>query len=123
MEQAKKGLFSHADPNLVIREMKTMSSHLHKTRDLLHQSLDLMANIKVGVSNTSDHLTGTSAMYDHYEHKLKKTELYNKELKRKELQNARKIKLAFWFLICVAVFIILRRILYPSFYRSFFKIF
>lgn len=64
--------------------MKTMNSHLHKTRDLLHQSLDLMSNIKVGVSNTSDNLTGTSTMYDNYDSKLKKTRLYNKELKRKE---------------------------------------
>ncbi len=44
-----------------------MNSHLHKTRDLLHQSLDLMSNIKVGVANTSNNLTDTSAMYDNYE--------------------------------------------------------
>lgn len=66
MDKAKKNLFSHADPNLVIREMKTMNSHLHKTKMLLHQSLDLMGNIKVGVSNTSNNLEGTSAMYDNY---------------------------------------------------------
>jgi len=63
---AKKNLFSHADPSLAIKEMKSMSTHLHQTRDLLHQSLDMMANIKVGVSNTSNNLVGTSAMYDDY---------------------------------------------------------
>jgi hypothetical protein len=47
--------------------MKTMKSHLHQTRDLLHQSLDLMANIKVGVSNTSQNLSGTNLMYDEYD--------------------------------------------------------
>lgn len=62
--QAKKSLFSHADPSLAIREMKTMTSHLHQSRDLLHQTLDLMGNIKVGVSNTSSNLGRTSAMYD-----------------------------------------------------------
>ena len=35
-DQSKKSLFSHADPNLAIREMKTMHSHLHKTKALLH---------------------------------------------------------------------------------------
>ncbi len=103
--------------------MKTMTSHLHKTRDLLHQSLDLMGNIKVGVSNTSSNLEGTSAMYDNYEEKLKKTELYSKVLKKKEEENARKIKISFWFLIGAAIFVLLRRILYPSFYRNLFKIF
>ena len=60
IEQAKKGLFSHTDPNLAIREMKTMHSHLHKTKALLHQTVDLMGNIKVGASNISGHLVGTS---------------------------------------------------------------
>lgn len=64
LTQAKKNLFSHADPSLAIREMKTMTSHLHQSRDLLHQTLDLMGNIKVGVSNTSSNLGRTSAMYD-----------------------------------------------------------
>lgn len=67
IEQTKKNLFSHADPSLAIREMKTMNTHLNKTRDLLHQSLELMSNIKVSVANTSSNLTGTSAMYDSYE--------------------------------------------------------
>jgi hypothetical protein len=85
--QAKKGLFSHADPSLAIREMKTMTSHLHQTRDLLHQSLDLMGSIKVGVSNTSSNLVRTSAMYDDYQGQLKKADLYVKGLKRKEEDN------------------------------------
>ena len=56
LEKAKKNLFSNADPNLAIREMKTMNSQLHKTKNLLHQSLDLMGSIKIGVSNTSNNL-------------------------------------------------------------------
>jgi hypothetical protein len=64
--QEKKKLFSHADPSLAIREMKSMTSHLNKTRELLHQSLDLIGNIKVGVSNTSSSLIMTSEMYDDY---------------------------------------------------------
>ena len=59
-QNAKKGLFAHADPNLAIREMKTMHSHLHKTKALLHQTVDLMGNIKVGVLNTGGHLESTS---------------------------------------------------------------
>ena len=79
-EQTKKGLFSHANPNLAIREMKTMHSHLHKTKAMLHQTVDLMGNIKVGVANTSNHLVGTSVMYDNYESELKKADLYVKGL-------------------------------------------
>lgn len=66
LNQDKKKLFSHVDPTLAIREMKTMTSHLHKTRELLHQSLDLMGNIKVGVSSASSNLIKTSEMYDDY---------------------------------------------------------
>jgi hypothetical protein len=84
IEQAKKNLFSHADPNLAIREMKSMHSHLHKTKALLHQAIDLMGNIKVGVANTSSHLMGTSAMYDNYEAELKKADIYVRGLKKKE---------------------------------------
>ncbi|MCB0369972.1 MAG: hypothetical protein KDD45_11220 [Bdellovibrionales bacterium] len=67
LEQNKKNLFSHANPNLAIKEMKTVHSHLHKTKALLHQTVDLMGTVKVGVANTSNHLIGTSAMYDNYE--------------------------------------------------------
>ena len=123
LENAKKGLFSHADPSLAIKEMKTMHTHLHKTKALLHQTVDLMGTIKIGVSNTSSHLLGTSSMYDSYESELKKADLYVKGLKKKEEENAKKIKLSFWFLICVVVFVILRRLLFPSFYRNIFKIF
>lgn len=80
---AKRNLFSHADPSLAIREMKSMKSHLTQTRDLLSQSLDMMGNIKVGVSNASNNLSKTSNMYEEYEEKLKKTDLYVKGLKRK----------------------------------------
>ena len=61
-----------------------MTSHLHQTRDMLHQSLDLMGNIKVGVSNTSNNLQKTSVMYDEYQGQLKKADIYVKSLKRKE---------------------------------------
>lgn len=61
-----------------------MTSHLHQTRDMLHQSLDLMGNIKVGVSNTSNNLEKTSVMYDEYQGQLKKADIYVKSLKRKE---------------------------------------
>jgi hypothetical protein len=118
--QAKKSLFSHADPSLAIREMKTMTSHLHQTRDLLHQSLDLMGNIKVGVANTSSNLYRTSAMYDDYEGQLKKADLYVKGLKKKEEENERRIKMAFWFLVGVVIFVFIRRILFPGFYRGLF---
>jgi hypothetical protein len=67
MQAAKKQLFSHADPSLAIREMKSMNSHLHQTRDLLQSSLSHMANIKLGVANTSSNLVGTSEMYGQYE--------------------------------------------------------
>lgn len=122
-EQAKRSLFTHADPNLAIREMKTMHTHLHKTKALLHQSVDLMGNIKVGVANTSSHLLGTSDMYNNYESELKKAEMYVKGLKKKDQENSLRIKLAFWFLICAVIFIITRRLLFPSFYRDIFKIF
>lgn len=122
-EQAKRSLFTHADPNLAIREMKTMHTHLHKTKALLHQSVDLMSNIKVGVANTSSHLLGTSDMYNNYESELKKAEMYVKGLKKKDQENSLRIKLAFWFLICAVAFIITRRLLFPSLYRDIFKIF
>ena len=64
--------------------MKTMHTHLHKTKAMLHQTLDLMGNVKVGVANTSSHLMGTSAMYDNYEAELKKSEIYVRGLKKKE---------------------------------------
>ena len=83
-EQSKKALFSHVDPNLAIRQMKSMHSHLHKTKALLHQVNGLMGNIKVSAANTSNHLIGTSAMYDNYESELKKADLYVKGLKKKE---------------------------------------
>ena len=67
LEQAKKNLFSHADPNLAIREMKTMHNHLHKTKAVLHQLVDMMGTVKVGVANTSNNLMDTSSMYDSYE--------------------------------------------------------
>ena len=123
METSKKNLFTHADPNIAIREMKSMHSHLHKTKAMLHQSVDLMNSIQMGVGNISNNLVDTSTMYDHYESKLKKTDLYVKELKKKEEENARKIKISFWTLIVVVIFIFIRRLIFPSFYRNFFKIF
>ena len=121
LAQAKKGLFSHADPSLAIREMKSMTSHLHQTRDLLHQSLDLMGNIKVGVANTSSNLNRASSMYDDYQDNLKKSSLYTKSLKKKEEENRIRIKVAFCFLIGVAIFIFIRRILFPGLYRELFS--
>lgn len=56
-------------------------------------------------------------MYNEYDEKLRKSQVYLVELKKKEASNARKIKMAFWFLIFVVVYIIIRRILFPSFYR------
>jgi hypothetical protein len=43
-----------------------MTSHVHHTRDLLHQSLGMMSNIKVGVANTSSNLAKVSSIYDDY---------------------------------------------------------
>ena len=62
-------------------------------------------------------------MYDSYEAELRKGDMYIKGLKKKEDENALKIKLAFWFLVCVVIFIIIRRLIFPSFYRDIFKIF
>jgi len=76
MAMQKKALFSHADPTLAIKEMKTITSHLHSTRDLLHQSLDQLSSIKLGISNTSSNLIGTSEMYDDYDEKTKKSSIY-----------------------------------------------
>lgn len=39
MISSRNRLFSHADPNLAIREMKSVSSHMRQARDSLHQSL------------------------------------------------------------------------------------
>jgi len=38
LNRAKRSLFTHAhnDPSLAIREMKSVSTHLHRTRDMLH---------------------------------------------------------------------------------------
>jgi hypothetical protein len=121
LSQAKKSLFSHADPSLAIKEMKTMNSHLLQTRDLLHQTVDLMSNVKVGVSNTSSNLSGTSSMYDNYGDKLRSSSLYVGHLKQKEEENARKVKLSFGFFIAVVIFIIVKRILFPAFYRDLFE--
>lgn len=62
-------------------------------------------------------------MYDDYSDKLKKAHMFTKGLKQKEEENARKIKLSFWFLVGVAIFIILRRMLFPGCYRSLFNFF
>jgi hypothetical protein len=82
-----------------------------------------MGNIKVGVANTSSNLMDTSAMYDNYEAELRKSDIFVKGLRRKEEENAKKIKMSFWFLIFVVVFVIIRRLLFPTFYRNLFKIF
>jgi hypothetical protein len=83
----------------------------------LHQSLDQLSNIKLGISNTSSNLIGTSEMYDDYDEKTKKSSLYIHELKKREQANNRKIRLAFWFLIGTAIYIIIRRIIFPDLYR------
>jgi hypothetical protein len=98
--------------------MKTMTSHVHHTRDLLHQSLGMMANIKVGVSNTSSNLVKVSSIYDDYSQSISKAGMYSKTLQKKEEQNNRNIKIAFWFLVFVAVFVVLRRMFVPDFYRA-----
>ena len=59
-------------------------------------------------------------MYDDYEEKLKKADIFVKGLKRKEEENSRKIKLAFWFLVGVVIFVIFRRMLFPEFYSRIF---
>ena len=82
-----------------------------------------MGNIKVGASNITGHLVGTSEMYDTYEAELRKADFYVKGLKKKEEENALKIKISFWFLVFVVVFVIIRRLIYSSFYRDLFKIF
>ena len=120
----KRQLFGNApDPSVAIREMKSVNSHLHRTRDLLHQSLDMVSNIRVGVSNTSSNLHSTSAMYDDYSEKLRKARMFTKQLKQKEEENSRKIKVAFWLLVASVVYILLRRILFPDLYRNLFRIF
>jgi hypothetical protein len=79
-----------------------------------------MSNIKMGVLKTSENLAGTNSMYDGYEEKLKKADIFVKGLKKKEEENSRKIKLAFWFLVAVVIFVIFRRLLFPEFYRRLF---
>jgi hypothetical protein len=72
----KKSLFAHADPSLAIQSMKSVNTHLHETRNILHTSLDRITNIKTGILNTSSNLQGTSSMYTDYDDKLKKSQLY-----------------------------------------------
>lgn len=43
--------------------------------------------------------------------------MYIVELKKKEASSARRIKMAFWFLLFVVGFIIVRRVIFPGFYR------
>jgi len=43
--------------------------------------------------------------------------MYILELKKREASSTRKIKFAFWFLIVVVVYVIIRRILFPGIYR------
>ena len=83
LTKQKKSLFSHVDPSLAIREMKTVNNHLNQTRNLLHETLGRMANIKVGVSNTSTNLLETNNMYENYEEKMKKADLLVKNLQKK----------------------------------------
>lgn len=80
-----------------------------------------MGNIKIGISNTSSNLVKTSDLYSEYEGELKKADLYVKGLKKKEEDNERRIKMAFWFLVGVVLFIFVRRTLFPSFYRGWFS--
>jgi hypothetical protein len=47
-----------------------------------------------------------------------KAGIYVKGLKRHEQNNNRNIKLSFWFLIVVAIFVFCRRLLFPGFYRN-----
>ena len=81
--QSRKSLFSHADPSLAIKSMKSVNSHLHDTRNLLHSSLDRITNIKTGILNTSTHLNETSSVYSIYDERLKKSQININELKKK----------------------------------------
>lgn len=56
-------------------------------------------------------------MYDEYDDRTKKSSVYIQELKRKEANNARNIKLSFFFLIGTAIYVIFRRIFFPDLYR------
>ena len=113
----KKSLFSHADPSRTIQSMKSANSHLHETRNLLYTSIERITTIKTGVANTSDNLVGTNSMYWDYDEKLRKSKMYLMELKKKEAANARRIRLSFMFLIVVVIFVVIRRVLFPGFYR------
>jgi hypothetical protein len=102
---------------MAIKQMKNVTSHLHDSRDLLLRSLDQLSVINEGLSNTSANLERTNSMYDEYDDKTKKSSVYIQELKRKEANNARNIKLAFYFLIFSAGYVIFRRIFLPDLYR------
>lgn len=56
LQEEKKKLFSHADGNLAIKQMKNLKSHLHDSRDLLLKSLDQLSTINEGLANTSANL-------------------------------------------------------------------
>ena len=113
----KESIYSHFSPSTAIHSLKSITNHLHSTRDLLHSSLDQLEKVKLGISSTSSNLTGTSSMYNDYEEKLKKSDIYAMQLKRREAWNARMIRWSFWALICVVVFVILRRLFFPDCYR------
>lgn len=69
------------------------------------------------MSNTSDNLRDANSMYTEYDEKLRKSQVYIGELKKKEAANARKIKMAFFFLVATVVYVFVRRVLFPGCYR------
>lgn len=84
---------------------------------MLLASIERVGGIRDSVANTSDNLIDTNAMYGQYDEKLKKSQMYLVELRKKEAANARKIKMAFWFLVFVVGYVLIRRILFPGIYR------
>jgi hypothetical protein len=76
-----------------------------------------MSNVRVSISNASTNIAGTNNMYDEYQEKLTKADLFVKELKKKEEMNNRIIRASFWFLVLACIFVFLRRILFPGLYR------
>lgn len=58
--------------------MKTVTNHLHDSRDLLLKSMEYMPHINEGLANTTSNLEKTNDAYDTYDEKTKKSSLYIK---------------------------------------------
>ncbi|KAM3131578.1 hypothetical protein pb186bvf_016362 [Paramecium bursaria] len=95
-----------------------LTHHLTEARSLASQADEGFTNVSGTVSKTSENLHKIDDQYRFQKQSLQKSTLFIQSLKKQHQMNIIQVYGAFFFLVMVVVFIIMRRLFYRNFYND-----